>query len=173
MLRPVREEEIEELAAYAEDLWHSAYDGLIGKAQVDYMTGTIQSAGNIRRQVREDRYAYFFLERGGERIGYCGLQDEGGRLFLSKLYLEERVRGRGIGGEALAEILETAREEGKRSVYLTVNKGNARAVRAYEKAGFIRIRSEVTDIGGGFVMDDYVYEYVLRAGEDIRPGMLC
>ena len=161
MLTAVREEETEELAVYAEKLWHSAYDSLIGKAQVDYMTETIQSTGNIRRQMREEGYEYFFIVRDGVRIGYSGLCFEEKRLFLSKLYLEERMRGKGIGGEVLAEILSLAAARGKRSVYLTVNKGNVRAVRAYEKAGFVRIRSEVTDIGGGFVMDDYVYEHVL------------
>lgn len=161
MLTAVREEETEELAAYAEKLWHSAYDSLIGKAQVDYMTETIQSAGNILRQMREEGYEYFFIVRDGVRIGYSGLCFEEKRLFLSKLYLEERMRGKGIGGEVLAEVLSLAAARGKRSVYLTVNKGNVRAVRAYEKAGFVRIRSEVTDIGGGFVMDDYVYEHVL------------
>lgn len=42
-------------------------------------------------------------------------------------------------------------------VYLTVNKGNERAIKVYEKFGFIKTDSIVTDIGNGYVMDDYVY----------------
>ena len=47
-----------------------------------------------------------------------------------------------------------------RSAYLTVNRGNAKAIRAYERNGFKVVRTQVTDIGNGFVMDDYVMEKV-------------
>ena len=43
------------------------------------------------------------------------------------------------------------------SIELNVNKNNE-TTGIYEKLGFKRIRSEVIDIGKGFVMDDYVYE---------------
>jgi len=37
-----------------------------------------------------------------------------------------------------------------------VNKRNVRAIKAYQRNGFEIADSVVTDIGGGFVMDDYV-----------------
>jgi RimJ/RimL family protein N-acetyltransferase len=37
-----------------------------------------------------------------------------------------------------------------------VNKANVRAQRAYEQFGFRRIEDAVFDIGGGYVMDDYI-----------------
>jgi len=43
-------------------------------------------------------------------------------------------------------------------ILLTVNKANARALRAYERAGFRTIDAIFTDIGGGFVMNDFVME---------------
>lgn len=156
-----KESDAQELAPFIASLWHSAYDGLLGAAQVDYMTEKFQSAAEIRRQMREEGCLYYFLRRGGENIGYCALRPEADSLFLSKLYLAETCRGQGIGQRALGEAAGIARKLGKKRVYLTVNKGNARAVRAYEKFGFVRADSIVTDIGGGFVMDDYIYEYFL------------
>ena len=50
-------------------------------------------------------------------------------------------------------------ENDRNCVYLTVNKGNKRAIRAYEKSGFSITESVVTDIGHGFVMDDYIMKY--------------
>jgi hypothetical protein len=41
-----------------------------------------------------------------------------------------------------------------------VNKGNEKAIRSYERNGFVKVRSQVADIGKGFVMDDYVMEKV-------------
>ena len=55
-------------------------------------------------------------------------------------------------------MLKRAKEiaEGSSSVYLTVNKGNDDTIAIYRKWGFEIIDSVVTDIGGGFVMDDYI-----------------
>lgn len=161
MLEAVPAEEYPQLSGYIAELWHSAYDGLLGREQVEYMTDKFQSAEAIETQVASRGYLYFYLKEGSDRIGYCALMPEGKSLFLSKLYLDNAHRGRGIGQKALAAVCAQARERGASRVYLTVYKGNARAIRAYEKFGFARADSIVTDIGGGFVMDDYVYEYRL------------
>lgn len=150
-----------QLAEMIAQLWHSAYDDLLGAAQVDYMTSTLQSASAIDDQIMNKNYIYFYVMFDGEKIGYCAVEAEEDRLFLSKLYLKEEKRGKGIGQKALAGVAEMAKRLGLSSVYLTVNKGNARAIAAYEKFGFVRTDSIVTDIGGGYVMDDYVYEYAL------------
>ena len=155
------EQDAPALAPFIAAQWHSAYDGLLGKEQVDYMTENFQSAAEICRQMREEGYLYFYLESEGRRVGYCALHPEEESLFLSKLYLIQECRGQGLGQEALGEVITAARRLEKKRVYLTVNKQNARAIRAYEKFGFVREKSLVTDIGGGFCMDDYVYGYTL------------
>ena len=47
---------------------------------------------------------------------------------------------------------------GLSAVWLTVNKHNDIAIRAYRGLGFELIGEGVTDIGNGFVMDDYYFE---------------
>ena len=49
-----------------------------------------------------------------------------------------------------------ARARGCAALVLNVNKRNAQAIRAYERSGFTAREAVVVDIGGGFVMDDYV-----------------
>ena len=44
------------------------------------------------------------------------------------------------------------------AMYLTVNKHNDIAIRAYEAKGFETIEAAETDIGEGFIMDDYIME---------------
>ena len=41
-------------------------------------------------------------------------------------------------------------------MYLTVNKYNEHAIDVYKHYGFKIVDSVVTDIGNGFVMDDYI-----------------
>ena len=157
----VRCGEEKELALLAERLWHSAYDGLLGEAQVEYMTQKFQSAAAIKEQTEKENYIYFFIADGDREIGYCAVRPLEDSLFLSKLYLEEECRGRGVGQRALAQVCAIAKRLALPRVWLTVNKGNARAIRAYEKFGFVRTDSTVTDIGGGYAMDDYIYEYAV------------
>ena len=38
---------------------------------------------------------------------------------------------------------------------------NIPSVCIYEKLGFVRTGSVETDIGGGYIMDDYIYEFTL------------
>ena len=161
MFSLVPPQEHAQLAEMIPSLWHSAYDSLLGKAQVDYMTQKFQSAEAIRHQIMHENYIYFYILSGRKKIGYCAIEAEEEKLFLSKLYLKEEERGKGLGQKALAGVTEMAKRLGLSCVYLTVNKGNARAIAAYEKFGFVRTDSIVTDIGGGYVMDDYVYVYPL------------
>lgn len=48
------------------------------------------------------------------------------------------------------------------SIYLTCNKYNTHSLDVYKKYGFKTIDSVQTDIGHGFIMDDYILEYTLQ-----------
>ena len=48
--------------------------------------------------------------------------------------------------------------DGLQSVYLTVNKQNHGPIAVYKKLGFQIVDSVETDIGNGFIMDDYIME---------------
>ena len=68
----------------------------------------------------------------------------------------EKWRGFGFGTRSIEYIENWALESGLKGIRLTVNKKNSNAIRVYEKNGFDTIDHVVMDIGGGFVMDDYV-----------------
>ena len=48
------------------------------------------------------------------------------------------------------------RENNLQSLVLTVNKHNQTAIDAYHKYGFEITRDSIVDIGGGFIMNDYL-----------------
>jgi len=62
-------------------------------------------------------------------------------------------------------VKQYAAQNGKDYVFLTVNKNNRPAIRAYEKNGFAITDSVVTDIGQGFVMDDYIMKCFVKSDE--------
>ncbi len=100
----------------------------------------------------------------GVKAGYTGLSVRDDYLFLSKLYILKDFRHRGIATEAFYKIVEFAKAHDRKRIVLTVNKGNINAIKAYKKLGFIQADAVVTDIGCGYVMDDYIMEYRLSIG---------
>ena len=156
---PVQPEDLPTLAALAEKIWTEHYTSLIGAAQVSYMIEKYQSESAIKTQLKEG-YAYYFICHDGKTAGYFGIvpRPKEHYLFLSKLYVDKDFRRKGLASDALIFIREVAKEANLPAVRLTVNKGNSGSIEAYHRLGFTKIRDETTDIGSGFVMDDYVME---------------
>lgn len=163
-LKKVLPEQFKDLAVLAHRLWHMAFHDLLTLSQVDYMIEKFQSEAAFVQQTAKESYEYFYIMTQDEEIaGYTAIaaRPNEDRLFLSKLYLAPELQGRGYATSALKEIATIAANRGCRSVYLTVNKQNQHAIAVYEKFGFARTDAVVTDIGNGYQMDDYIYEYLV------------
>lgn len=162
----VNDEDIGALAVLADEIWHEYWPFLLSEEQIGYMVEKFQSETAIACQRNKENYRYFFIETGSGRAGYFGISGKQDYLFLSKLYLKSRFRHQGIGARAFEKIKQLARGAGYDKIRLTVNKKNKNTIDAYFKYGFKIIDRDVTDIGGGFVMDDYIMEYELFAGKE-------
>ena len=64
----------------------------------------------------------------------------------------------GFGKLAFESIKQIALKNDLFLIRLTVNRNNRDAISAYEKLGFEVVNESVTNIGNGFVMDDYIME---------------
>ena len=148
------------ISGLAYRIWHEWYSGVIPEEQIDYMLDTYHSRDAILKEMDEG-YVYKVYTEDGKDIGYCGYHDEGGRVYIGKLYLLREYRGRGHGREMFDEIERYARSVNAESMYLRVNKSNP-TVDIYKKEGFSVIGTPVSDIGNGFVMDDYIMEKPLH-----------
>lgn len=154
--------ELRSVAELADKIWHECFIGIISLGQINYMVEKFQSYEAMKEQTETQGYIYFAVRENGGLCGYTAIKpDSDDRLFLSKLYLRSDKRGRGIGAEMLGRVFDEARKLGKKRVYLTVNKHNDRAIAVYKKTGFEIVDEVVTDIGNGYVMDDYIFEYRL------------
>ena len=144
-----------QIEALANTIWREHYIPIVGKPQIDYMLDKFQSAKAIEKQV-EDGYEYFTLIYNDVSVGYISIKQEPEALFLSKIYVLSTYRGKKIGKEAMQFVENKALTYQLKNIRLTVNIHNANSIKAYEKLGFKNVGPLVTDIGNGFVMDDYV-----------------
>ncbi|MBQ8883276.1 MAG: GNAT family N-acetyltransferase [Oscillospiraceae bacterium] len=158
-IKKVEKEEIPQLAKLANEIWHQHFPTILTEEQIDYMVLNFQSEKAMNSQL-ENGYEYYFMNADGDNQGYFGIQpQEDGTLFLSKLYLRKSYRGNGFARQAFEFMKDICKERGYKSIWLTVNKHNDDTIAIYKRFGMEIIRSQVADIGNGFVMDDYVFEY--------------
>lgn len=156
VLRPMTEADFTTVANLAHAIWNAHYITIIGKAQIDYMLNGRFTAENLRRYVNATDRWLDLLELDGMPIGYCSYARTLEEMKLEQLYLLPAFHGRGLGTRMLDHVAARALASGCRSLMLTVNKRNEKAISTYRRAGF-EIREEVVfDIGNGFVMDDFV-----------------
>jgi ribosomal protein S18 acetylase RimI-like enzyme len=158
VIRPLAAGDIEALRALAAQIWHEHYTAIIGTAQIQYMLEQRYRPEVLHEELRRAGLWWDLLLIDDVPRGYSSyfLTGEHGELRLDKLYLHGACRRRGHGERMLERVLAQARASGCNRVSLAVNKRNTRAITAYQKWGFAIEQAVVKDIGGGFVMDDYV-----------------
>ena len=171
--------DIGSLAQMAHDIWFEYWPQFIGEDQTRYMVDQFQSLEALERDIIENGYEYFFvLDDTDKRVGYVGILREyfandpsdprahkhgstitklyADRLFISKIYLLAEERGKHYASQIIARLVDLARKHDLAGMYLTVNKGNDLGIRAYKGNDFEVIEAVESDIGEGFVMDDYI-----------------
>ena len=151
------ESDIDTLIPLARRIWHAHYPGIITPEQIDYMLERGYTRQVILDEIANQGVIWLAIRDGAAMIGFVALGPYAPQTMkLHKLYLLPEHHGAGIGARALAEVERIARDNAAATLLLNVNRHNAKAIRAYERAGWRVSEEVVADIGNGYVMDDFV-----------------
>lgn len=155
---PLGEEHLSELAELAGIIWRQHYPGIVSPAQIDYMLDRSYALAVLRNEILSERVRFYQLLVRGRFCGFAsiGPTQIDGVMKLHKYYLLPEFHGLGFGSRLLQHCEAEARRLGARRLILAVNKRNAKAIAAYQRNGFTIGESVITDIGNGFVMDDFI-----------------
>lgn len=165
IFRRATTDDVAVIQALARRIWSEAYGEMLSKEQIDYMLQMMYSEKVISEELLGG-VVWELIIAGGKLCGYLSYGfAEDNSVKLAKIYIEKDFRGKSIISDSLSRVVRYAAQNGRDYVFLTVNKNNKRAIRAYEKNGFVITSSVVTDIGQGFVMDDYIMKYGLKSCE--------
>lgn len=153
---PVEEQDTENSAKLAAEIWRECYQGIVEGPQVEYMIENFQSAEAMKNQINDEFEYYYICTNCNENVGYICIKRELNKVFLSKFYIRSAHRGKGYGRFAMSWLKNLCRRDGYTSIYLTCNKYNQSALNKYHNMGFETTKSVVKDIGNGMVMDDFI-----------------
>ena len=170
-LKPATGADFATIRDIAHRTWPVTFADILSPEQMAYMLDMMYSEAALREQTGARGHRFLLAEdAGGEPTGYASfeLHYRPRTTKLHKLYVLPEAQGRGVGQTLTAAVERAAREGGDEVLRLDVNRDN-RAVGFYERAGFTKVAEAVTDIGRGYVMDDFVYERPVPALTSVPP----
>lgn len=168
-IEPLVPEDAESISALAREIWERHYADIISTAQIEYMLRQRYEPELIRAELKRHDLWWEKLLVGDRIAGFSSyfLTGEPGEMKLDKLYVHQEYQRRGYGAMLVEHARARSRACGCSRLVLAVNKNNRNAIAAYRKYGFAVAHATVKEIGGGFMMDDYIMVKELRnANED-------
>ncbi|MFN4081504.1 MAG: GNAT family N-acetyltransferase [Saprospiraceae bacterium] len=155
-LLPVGPEAIPLIASMADSIWRAHYVEIIGEAQVDYMLQRMYAPETLSQNMADGQQFFLIYNGNSAAKGFIAVSVacETRSGFIHKFYIANDTRGKGLGARAFADLLGRFSQVDAWRLY--VNRANYKSVNFYFKMGFRIERCLCTDIGEGYVMDDFL-----------------
>jgi len=162
---PLSAADIPALCALAREIWRAHYPGIISVAQIEYMLAERYDEAVICDELGRRDLWWDVLMLSGQMMGYASYFLTGvvGEMKIDKLYLHPRAQRQGHGGKVIDHVAAFAAQAGCKRLTLAVNRHNQSAIAAYHKHGFYIAETSLREIGGGFLMDDYIMVKAVNA----------
>lgn len=163
-IRNASTDDIPLIRTLAKQVWPQTYEKTHTRAQIVYMMNLIYSEAALQKQM-ESGHQFIIIYNAAVPVGFASFNEVEPTVYkLQKIYVLLNQQGRGTGKFAIDQVIADVVPKGATALRLNVNRLN-KAKGFYEKIGFAVVREEKLDIGGGFVMDDYVMEKSLLSNE--------
>lgn len=152
------------LRSFAEPIWRDAYREIISEEQILYMLDRGYSTETVRDEIENLGVEYLWIRKGAVNAGFvaveCDREEEA--AFLHKFYVATESQGTGVATTAMEQLASLLCDRRLSAIHLRVNRFNRRAIRFYERCGFVVTREDVLPIGNDFLMDDFLMERSLH-----------
>lgn len=116
----------------------------------------------------EENYPLIVAEEDGIILGYCSLspfreKEAYKRTIEISIYIEAKVRGKGIANRLMERILQISKEREDHTIIAGITKGNDISVKLHEKFGFTYIGC-FHEVGYKFEQwqDVLFYQYIVQ-----------
>lgn len=163
-MRSIRSAGVEDVAIIhqlAHAIWPEAYKEILSPEQLAYMLEMMYSLEALSYQVEKQKHLFYLLFDNNTPGGFASISPKykvSESIYrLNKLYVLPALQGKGFGKELLNYVYSEAKKQGAIILELNVNRNN-KALKFYEREGFIITKEEDISIGQGYFMNDYVMQ---------------
>ena len=158
-ITPATPADLPTIERLAHTIWPPTFGDILSPEQIAYMLEMMYSQAALREQIEERGHQFLLLREGDTVVGYVSYQFDylPETTKIHKLYLLPQTQGKGYGRDLIDAVAERARAAGQQRLRLDVNYQNP-AVGFYQHLGFDIVERMDTEIGNGFLMEDYVFE---------------
>lgn len=156
-------ENLDELKSISRQTYSDTFSwGNSAKNMQSYLDSAF-SAQNLSKELKIRNSHFFFAQYKGQTIGYLkinlgsaqtDIQDEQA-MELERIYVLKQFQGRGFGKILLTQIIELAKSQSLKYLWLGVWEKNKKAIRFYTNHGF-EIFSSHKFIMGDDIQKDYL-----------------
>jgi ribosomal protein S18 acetylase RimI-like enzyme len=147
-------EQFKEIEKLAWKIMPDFYGPYIPQSHITFFLEKYQTVKAIQEQINNG-FEYYLIQNSVDSAGYLSIQANGPVLLLSKLYLLEEFRGKGLGKMAMGFILTRAKELSTLKTELIVNRKNMETIEFYKKWGFTITELLVNKFENGHSEEDY------------------
>lgn len=161
--RPCTAEDLEVLRDFSRDLYYETFKGMCAPEDMDAYLSEAFAMEKIRSELNDPHSSFFFLYADDRLAGYIKLNEAEAQtdrndpdsLELERIYVSGEVQGTGLGAYLMDRAVETARQKGKKSLWIGVWEKNTKAIEFYRKHGFYEIGTH-TFVMGNDAQTDYM-----------------
>jgi GNAT superfamily N-acetyltransferase len=168
LVRPVAAADVDAVARLHVAVWQAAYRGLLPDVFLDAIS-VERRAAMWRQLVERQASPALVAEQDGRIVGFVlggRSRDDDAQVGVTAeimaIYVTPERWGAGAGAQLMQAALAVLRNQGFHEVTLWVLRGNTRARRFYELAGFKPDGGEKVDVQGDVPFDEVRYR--LRIG---------
>ena len=154
-IRPVKQSEIKQLQDIARSTFIATYNDHNSPRNMEKYLAQNFSIEQVKREFENPECEFYFAEMDEDIVGYLKLnQGEAqtefvidGAVEVERIYVREQHQGKNLGKKLLDKVKELAKGRGIRTIWLGVWEHNPKAIRFYEKNGFVTFDKHVFQLG--------------------------
>ncbi len=159
-IQPATTEDLVTVRELAHRIWPATFGNILSPAQIGYMLEMMYATTALEKQVAKGcTFVLLKNRRTNTPVGYLSYQVDylPDTTKVHKIYLLPDTQGLGLGRQLMEEAERAAVAAGQSILRLDVNYLNP-ALGFYEHYGFVKKERCNTDIGNGYLMEDWIME---------------
>jgi ribosomal protein S18 acetylase RimI-like enzyme len=148
-LKPVTLAEIDELVWLSKETFFTAFYHLNRPADMEAYAAQSFTRLKLQTELTTNGSSFYFAKVDGKTAGFMKLNTGNAQnefcdqnsIELERLYISAAYQGKRLGEQLMQFALDIAKQSGHQFIWLGVWEHNIRAIRFYERMGFIQCGS--------------------------------